>query len=466
MEGIMNVPRAFRSRCYVGLVVVAWLAVSCAGPNKLAEQSEKAYGKGELEKAYKKAARALQKDPENRRARAAMTQVAARLLDERQTEVRGLAIRDTVAAANRALALDAFRTELTDYRIILPADPEFDRDETQILIGAAGIKYRAGLDDLEQDAPKSAYGAFQMVQAYQPRYRDVDRKLEQAMDEALPRVAFLPFVNETDLEPLSRGFYERAYLEIGHRVLTQGFRFTALLPRERIYEMVPVARLDRMSRREAARIGRALGADRVVIGRFYALRTNTNTGNFTQTVYQKYADKDEKGFSRDRYREHTIDILTRDRELSVSYEYQVIDVERGTAIVGNSGSLRAAAHAIFTSRPVGGDNDDYCLVSPDLEKSDPDRAKRIQSEWKDRCGDWKLTELIDRSRKERSRSRYESRYADDWALRSDGCAMFLGDVPPEGELVKMAFGQVWEPMTRTLKELDQSEPREYLGERP
>jgi len=140
MEGIMNVPKAFRSRCYVGLAVVAWLAVSCAGPNKLAEQSEKAYGKGELEKAYQKAARALQKEPENRRARAAMTQVAARLVDERQAEIRGLAIRDTVAAANRALALDAFRTELTDYRIILPADPEFDRDETQILIGAAGIK--------------------------------------------------------------------------------------------------------------------------------------------------------------------------------------------------------------------------------------------------------------------------------------------------------------------------------------
>jgi hypothetical protein len=294
----------------------------------------------------------------------------------------------------------------------------------------------------------------------------VDQKLQQALDEALPRVALLPFANETDLAALSKGFADRAHAELARRIVTQGFRFTALLPRERVYEVVPVAGQSRMSRREAARIGRALGADRVVIGRFYGMRSNTNTGNFTQTVYRKYADKDEKGFSRDRYREHTIDILTRYRELSVSYEYQVIDVEGGSSIVGNSGTLRAAAHAIFTSGPLDGDDDDYCLVSPELEKSDPDRAKRIYSEWKERCGDWKLAELIVRSQKERSRSRYESRYRDDWTLGSDGCAMFLGDVPPEGELVKMAFGQVWEPMARTLKEVDQTEPREYFSRRP
>ena len=65
----MNDRIGFRSRLFVGLVVAGSLALSCAGPNKLAQQSEKAYGQGELEKAYQKAARALRKDPENRRAR-------------------------------------------------------------------------------------------------------------------------------------------------------------------------------------------------------------------------------------------------------------------------------------------------------------------------------------------------------------------------------------------------------------
>ncbi|HYQ96024.1 MAG TPA: hypothetical protein VER38_03350, partial [Candidatus Eisenbacteria bacterium] len=331
----MNVSTASRSRFFVGLVVAGSLALSCAGPNKLAQQSEQAYGKGELEKAYQKAARALRKEPENRRARAAMTRVAAKLMGEHEAEIRGLAVRDTVAAARRSLALDSFRAELTEYRIILAADPEFDRDEAAIRLGAADIEYREGRDALEQDAPKRAYGAFQMAEMFHPRYRDVDRRLRQAMDEALPRVALLPFANETDLAVLSKGFTDRAYAELALRIQPGDYHFTALLPRDQVYEAVPVALFDRVSRREAARIGRALGADRVVVGRFYGMRSNTNTGNFTQTVYHKTEDKDEKGATRERYVEHTIDILTRDRDISVGYEYEVVDVEDGTKVLGN-----------------------------------------------------------------------------------------------------------------------------------
>ena len=228
---------------------------------------------------------------------------------------------------------------------------------------------------------------------------------------------------------------------------------------------MPLALLDHVRRREAIRIGRQLGADRVIVGRFYGVRTNTNTGNFTQPVFYKTVDKDEKGATRERYVERTIDILTRDREVSVSYEYQVIDVEHGSPVAGNNGTLKAAAHAIFASAPVSGDDDAYCLVPPDIEKSDSNRAKRIRNEWEDRCGDWRLTDLIKRSRKERSRN-YESRYSDDWALRANSRGVFLGDVPPEGDLVKFALCQVWDPLVRTLHDLDQSEPRQVAGPRP
>ena len=466
----MNDRNGIRSGLFVALLISCSLALSCAGPNKLAQQSEKAYGKGEVEKAYQKAARALRKEPDNRRARAAMTQAATRLMDEREAEIRGLAVRDTVAGARRSVALDAFRTELTEYRIVLPADPDFDRDEAAIRLAAAGIEYRQGVDDLEAGSPKRAFDEFHLAQAFQPRYRDVARRIEQAYDEALPHVALFPFANETDLGALSKGFADRVYMELSRRTSSPDFRFTDLIPRERVYPAVPIAFFDHVSRREAARIGRDLGADRVVVGRFYGLRTNTNTGNFTQTVYRKTEDKDEAGKSRERYVEHTIDVLTRDREITVGYEYQVVNVEDGSSIVGNSGTLRAAAHAVYTSSPVDGDEDDYCLVPPDVRKADSDRAKRIDSQWEDRCGNWKLTDLIAGSRKERSRSRnesrYESRYDDDFILLSSGRAVFLGDVPPEGELVKMAFGQVWEPLTRTLRDLDRTEPSEYPGRRP
>src|SRR5256886_9047719 len=142
MEGIMNDRAGFRSGLFLGLMVTAALTHSCAGPNKLAQQSEKAYSKGEVEKAYQKAARALRKEPENRRARAAMTQAAAQPMREREVEIRGPAARDTVAAGERSLALDHFPNELLQYPIALPPHPALHRDEAQIRLAAAGITYR------------------------------------------------------------------------------------------------------------------------------------------------------------------------------------------------------------------------------------------------------------------------------------------------------------------------------------
>jgi hypothetical protein len=465
MEGIMNDRIGFTSRLIAVLVVAGSLALSCAGPNKLAQQSEKAYGQGELEKAYQKAARALRKDPENRRARAAMTQVAARLLDEREAEIRGMAARDTVAAAKRSLVLDKFHTELIQYRIILPPDPDFDRDEAQIRAGAARIVYEESVDALTGGSPKRAYDGFQLAQQFQPRFRDVAERIDAAYDSALPRVALFPFANETDLPELSKEFSDRAHSEIARRIASNGFRFTELTPRERVYQAVPMAAMDHLGARKAARIGRDLGVDRVIVGRFYGLRTKTNLGAFPQAVFYKTVEKDEKGVSHDRYSERAMIVLTRDRDLTVVYEYSIVDVHDGSAIASNTGTLHAAAHAILASAAIGGGNpDDYSLTSPDLEQRDPDRAKRMRSEWQDRCGDWKLSEVVARSRRERQG--YESRYHDDWMLRSNGVAVFLGGLPSEAELVKYAYGQVWEPLTETLHHIDSAEPSAFSGTRP
>jgi hypothetical protein len=438
---------------------IAFSALSCAGPNKLAQQSEKEYSEGNLEKAYQKAARALRKEPENRRARAAMTQAASQLRDEREQEIRGMAAQDTVAAARRCLAMESFRAELLEYRVILPPHPEFDRDEAMIRSAAAGETYRDAEEALESGAPKHAYDVFKEAEEFQPHFRDVSRRIAQAYDEALPRVAFLPFVNETDLPALSKGFSDRAYAEIAHRISNSGFRFTELTSRERVYGAIPLSMVDHISARQAARLGRDLGVDRVILGRFFSLRTRTNVGAFPQVVFHKTTEKDQNGATRERYAERTMIILTRDRDLTVGYEYSIVDVRDGSTVAGNSGTLHAAAHAILASATFGGgdDPDDYVLLAPDLEKADPDRAKRVRSEWQDHCGDWTLRDVIARSRKEKAQG-YESRYQDDWVLRSNGVAVFLGELPSESELVKYAYGQVWEPLTRTLHDLDQAEP--------
>ena len=438
-----------RLRLFAIPVIAASFALSCAGPNKLAQQSEKAYGQGDLEKAYQKAARALRKDPENQRARTAMSRAAERIMEERMAEIRGLASLDTVAAAKRSLNLDSFRKELVEYRVILAADSSFDRDEATIRHGAAGIEYRRALDGLDGGYPKRAYDELLLVRVLEPGYRDVGRRIEQAYDEARPRVALLPFANQTDLSTLSKGF---AVVSSTLNVLGQ--------------DAVPVAILERIDRREAARFGRELGVDRVIVGRFYGMRSSANSGDFTQTIFRKTVDKDEKGATRERYIEHTIDILTHDREISVGFEYQVLGVDEGVVVGAFSGTMKASAHAVFTSSPVEGDCDDYCLVPPDMKRSDPDRAKRIETDWGDRCGGWKLTELLEHARREKGRSAYGSRYEDASTSGEDGRAFFPGELPSEAELAKLAFGQVWEPLLRTLRDLDRCEPPEIRALRP
>jgi len=455
-----------RLRLLAVIVIAASFSLSCAGPNKLAQQSEKAYGQGEIEKAYQKAARALRKDPENQRARTAMSRAAEKIMEERVAEIRGLAALDTVAAAKRSLSLDSFRQELVEYRVILTPDPSFDRDEAAIRHGAAGIEYRRALDGLDGGNPKRSYDELLLVRALEPGYPEVGRRIEQAYDEARPRVAFLPFANQTDLATLSKGFADRAYAELERRTGAPEFRFTDLMPRERVYDAVPVAILERIDRREAARFGRKLGVDRVIVGRFFGMRSSANSGDFTQTIFRKAVDKDEKGATRERYVEHTIDIVTRDREISVGFEYEVVGVEEGAVVGAFSGTMKAGAHAVFTSSPAAGDCDDYCLVPPDMKKSDPDRAKRIEADWEDRCGGWKLVELLERARRENGRSAYGSRYEDASTNGTDGRAFFPGELPSEAELAKLAFGQVWEPLLRTLRDLDRCEPPEILARRP
>jgi len=442
-----------------GLALVLVLAASCAGPNKLAQQSEKAYRSGDVEKAYDKAAKAVRKDPENVKARAALTQAAARLYDIRKSEIHALAASDTVAAADRLEALDRFRDEVSGYRIPLPPDSAFAREERAIRSGAAGIEYAAGRDDLENGRPKRAYDEFTRAHSYDASYRDLDRRIEQAYDEARPRVALVPFANQTDLAVLSKEFSDRAYQEVAWRVTREGFRFTAMLPREEVYAVVPVSLLDRMSRREAVRIARQLGADRVIVGRFFGVRSSTETGDFSETVYRRVADKDEKGAERVRYVPQTIEFVSRNRDLSVGYEYQILDVADGSAVRGNSGTMGTSAHILFTSAQVTGDADDYCLAPPDLRKSDPDRAKRIDADWTERCGGWKLAEILERARKNKDRASYHARYRDEFGPNRSERAVFLGDVPPEEDLARVSFGQVVEPLVRSLREVDREEPR-------
>ncbi len=369
-----------RRRPIQAAILIALTVLSCAGPNKLAQQSEEAFQKGQPQKALEKAARALDKEPGNERALRAMTAAATALIDQRKSEIRSLAASDTVAAAWRVLSLEEFRGELSRYHAGVPADTDFDRKQREIREGAAGILYRRARADLSTGFPKRAYDQLEDVGQFVPGYKDAATRMRQAYDEARPRIALLPFANQTDLPGLSKELADEGYAKLSRQVGAADFRFTELLSRDQVYALVPILMLEEMNRKEAIRLGRELDVDRVIVGRLYAMRANTNTGTHSQTVFHRVVEKDHKGAASERYVESTLDILARDREVHLRYEYQVLDVADGTIVASGADQVGAEAHVIYTSVSVPGECADYSLAPPDLRKSDPDRAKRIEEE--------------------------------------------------------------------------------------
>jgi len=158
-------------------------------------------------------------------------------------------------------------------------------------------------------------------------------------------------------------------------------------------------------------------------------------------------DKDEKGATRERYVEHAIDVLTRDRELSVGTSTRWVDVEDGNAITGNSGRC-AAARMPSTLRALSGGRrrllhratNRSCRKRPGPGPREADRIRLAEPLWgleADRTLHRSLAE-------EGERPGYESRYGGTTGYFGRTRAGLLGTRQSfEGELAKLAFGQVW-----------------------
>jgi len=432
---------------------------SCAGPNKLAQQSEEAFQKGDTQKAYERAARSLDKEPGNERGLRAITAAATRILDQRMSEIHSLATTDTVAAAWRVLDMDEFRQGLSRYDVAMPVSAAPLDEARALRSGAAGILYQRGRRDLDGGLPKKAYDEFDTARRFVPEYKDVVKRLRQAYEEARPKVALFPFANETDLRGLSIDLADQGFEKLQRTVKYPEYRFTELLERNRVYGVLPVLLLENVIRSDALRLGREIGADRVVIGRVHGLRSNTDTQTWHETVFRKVVEKDEKGVSTEHYVEQRVDILARGREVRMRYEYQVLDVADERVVFTLDDEAAAEAHAIYTSASVSGDCADYCLVPPDLQKADPKRAGHVEDQWKERYGSWTVPEVLERSRKEREGS---GRKHDYWSepryYDSRNRPVFIEDVPPERELALRSLEPLWKRVLTTLRELDATEP--------
>src|SRR5262245_50187802 len=436
----------------VSLLLLLPLLVSCAGPAKLAHQSERALREGDLQKAYDLARRAVDKDPEHAGARTAMTAAAAQLADGSKARVLQLAGGDTLAAARAALDFRDFRGELTRYQVELPQDPGYFQREDAIVEGAAGIEYRRGGGEVAARRPKAAYRRFRAAATYDESYRDLQERLRQSHEQAMTRVALLPFENDVGIPGLSRGLEDAVYRGVSDRLKRDGLEFTELVSPDEVYATMTVKELDALPPEAMWRVAQGVEAARIVTGRVHGMRTNTNTFSFQYPIYRQVTARDTAGRAITHWVESRFDAVARERVVTVQWEVQVFDTRTHAELAKHADEEQSVARVAWTDYRAEGSCDDYRLVPPDQDAGE--NGRRVSARWKECFGSWTLPEMLEQARRDRGRSLYQSRYRDEFRSDSRGHPVLCGELPGENDLVQLSLGDLWQPVLATLKDLD------------
>jgi hypothetical protein len=427
--------------------------LGCAGSRELARRSEVALERGDVRKAYDTARASLDKDPNNARARASLTRAAGMLVDDWKVRLRRMAESDTLASAEASLGLDPLRAELTRYRVTLALDPEFDADLSRIRVAAAGRYYREAELSLTAHHPKQAYLQFETVRTYDRNFRDVVERMGATWELAVTRVAVLPPDNQTGVPGLARSLADAWAAQVAKKLDSDEFRFTRLVPMERVYDRMTVAQLDRIEHEDAVRLGRTLGAQRVVWGRAFGLRSDSHTDRYHETVFRKTTAKNDDGTTRVVWVEDRFEAVTRERQVDAQVELEVLDTDAGEVLARHEEPVHAEALTCFSNFRPAGPSDDYALVSPELKNSDPVAAKHVEERWKDTFGDLSVPKVIEKTRSNSSRRRYRPEYANEFS-GAGRTPIYLDDLPPADDLARMALAPGWRPIVRMLADLD------------
>ncbi len=435
-----------------GLVL---LLGACAGPAKLAQQSDEALAHGDLHKAYDRALRAIEKDPQNQPAREAYTAASARIATDFQNRVTAQAVTDTLGAANLDLEFQAFRGEVSHHQTALPPAGEFEDAEHAILDGAARTHYARGRAAMAAHRPKAAVGEYVACQRFDAGYADVAARLDAALRVATARVALLPFGDDIGVPGLSQEVGAKVQDAIARRAGKE-FHFTQIVDGAELDKRMTVAQLRELRPEEALVLGHRVGADRIVVGRFRGMRSTNSEREVTLPLYRRLESTDDKGVTIVRWQETSMRVVTRERDVTVQYVFDVLDVASGTVLAHREEPAHTIVRTAWTDfRPDP--NEDcgrYALLPPDVRKAEPERARTVDAQWRDHLGSWDVKGLLERARDERGRARYSTRYRGEFFGDTRQRPVWVGELPSENDMAGVALNEAWKPVLAVLKDLD------------
>lgn len=437
------------------LVALALLigATACASPAKLARQSQVALSQGDLRTAYDKARRAVEKDPLNQEARAAYVAASRRVAEDYRSRVLATATGDTLAAADLALGYHNFQAEVTAHQSAIEPVPDYERAERAILAAAARFHFGRGNDAMASGHPKLAVAEYTTVGRYAPAYPDVVERLAEARNAATKRVALLPFANDIRVPGLSEDIADTVQREVARRAARE-LPFTQIVSTADVEQNLTVAEMRNPRPEDAVAIGRRVGAEWVVVGRFRGMRSTDSRRSGTIQIVHRVDRKDTTGVVHTTWEADQLPIATRRRDVTVQYEIDVIDVRTGRIIAHREPSTQAAARIVWTDYRPDENFERYALLPPDDRRRDPKRAQAADARWRQEVGAWDLGDFMRHSREQRDRSTYSARYRGEFYRDTRETPVWLGELPSESDMAFVALRDTWREVFALLRELD------------
>ncbi|HLQ67838.1 MAG TPA: hypothetical protein VK123_11470 [Candidatus Limnocylindrales bacterium] len=429
------------------------LVIGCAGSSKLSQKSEEKLAGGDAWRAWQLATRALDKEPGNPRARTAATAAGASIAQDWQRRIRALAEVDSLNAADEVMKLAEFRVNAARYATI-PVGAGWPDEERTLRQTAARTHYQRGREAADSGRPKRACNEFSEAERFVNGFRDTAKRADLAMNQALTRVAVLPFRSSTEDASFGTQVAQAWQDDLVENLAPPATQFTRILGGESLKRSMTLSDLEDLSRGDAVRLGRKSGAERVVWGSVGSVKSSTKLHLFRDTVVRRVTDKDAEGHEVTRWVDVPIEVVARVRDVTVGVDYEVISTSSGTSLVHRHVDRSTQARVVWTSSQIDGDPSSYSLVSETVRASNPDRARDVESRWSSVCGNATTLVQVLEARKQAPTSARNTR--ETLARFAAGAAfVFLDELPPAEDLALAVLSKGSAPLRDDLLHLDE-----------
>lgn len=450
-------PRARRrsgSKRLWGLLIFLLFLLGCASSAKLAKKSQEQLAEGKTRKAYETALKAVDKDPYNESARAALAEAGAAMMAHEVRMLRSTVQVDTVEAAEVALRMAGVRTETALRGVSLPIDSLVAAEENAVRVGAARVYIGLGDDQMDAGAPKDAYRLFLAAERFAPQHPLVASRLEESYEAAVDRVLVVPVRVESRVPVDREAISERLYDALADQA--QGrLQFTELVPRGDEWARMLALPPGRLTQDRALRIARDANATRATWVRIYGDRVDSHTESFAGTLYHPVKRKRADGGEATVWEEVPFRAAVHDLWASVAMECEVYDLGDERVVARRAGERGAGLRALRSSTGFPGDADDYVLCTPDMERTDRTRCRDLKKAWSETMGGLSVEDFVELANDEPRVIVFGRAKRYGGASRNNrSYAVYYGVPPVEVQLIDNALGDVWREAAKALAEAD------------